>query len=742
MMVRMNSHTLILRVVVPSAFGQLLDYFPPANCRVETLQPGLRVTVPLRKKQVMAIVMEVGQHSQIAPHKIKQAINILDQEPLLTPAVIELYRWASQYYHYPLGELLFNTLPKIIRKGQTLESFQTLHWQITLTGIEALKSGLKRAPKQRQILERLQQYQLGVLHTELLECGFKKGDLNKLISHGWITVAEEKNSPQPVLIQLPKYELNDHQKSACEAIAQTSAFKTFLLEGVTGSGKTEVYLQCIAKQLKENKQALVLVPEIALTPQTVDRFKKRFNCPVALIHSALSDRERAKSWLLARHGEAGIVIGTRSAIFTPIKNLGIIIVDEEHDNSFKQQSGFRYHARDCAIIRARSENCPIILGTATPSLESLLNVKRQRYQVLTLPERAGDARLPKIRLIDVRNERLLGGLSQSLLQGLHTHLENNSQVLLFLNRRGFAPTLMCHECGWMVHCDRCDARMTVHLNLQHQPSHLFCHHCSAKKIPPRICSHCKRSELMPVGIGTEKLQQILTEQFPKYAILRFDRDNVRTRSGLQEMLDQIHHEQVPILIGTQMLAKGHHLPELSLVAIVDADGGLFSADFRATERMGQLLMQVAGRAGREDKPGEVLIQTKHPNHPIMQLILQHRYRPFAETILQERHEANLPPYSSLALLMAESSVPEQSLKFLNQVRAKFQPSSHSGVQFLGPVPAMMERKAGKFRAHLLIQAKQRVMLQKQLDQLLPELSSLAKKPRIRWILDVDPQEMI
>lgn len=534
--------------------------------------------------------------------------------------------------------------------------------------------------------------------------------------------------------------LNQSQQQAVNQTIKTlHEFRIFLLDGVTGSGKTEVYLQIIAAVLAAGKQAIVLVPEIGLTPQIVERFQARFPGMITVLHSGLTDRERAEAWLKGKSGEAKIIIGTRSAIFIPLENPGIIIIDEEHDSSFKQQEGFRYSARDLAIVRGRLENIPVVLGSATPSLESIGNVQQKKYHYLHLPERVGNALPPRFRLLDLRNQKFDNGLSPQLIALMQQHLANDGQVLLFLNRRGFAPILICHSCGWVASCERCDAKMTLHQN----PPLLQCHHCATQRRLHQHCPECQNQQLLPLGLGTQRLEEALTKHFPDIGIVRIDRDSTRRKGSLQDILQTIHKGKNRILIGTQMLAKGHHFPDVTLVAILNADNGLFSADFRATERIAQLLIQVAGRAGRAEKLGEVVIQTHNPDHPLLCNLLENGYAAFAETVLQERKLAKLPPFAHFALLRAEASVKTHPSNFLEQVSElikKLQPKNL--VEVLGPIPSLMERKAGHFRAQLLLQSSQRPHLHNLLDCLLKNIEELPLIRRVRWSLDVDPLDVI
>lgn len=531
--------------------------------------------------------------------------------------------------------------------------------------------------------------------------------------------------------------LNAAQQVAVMAIqAASKIFRIFLLDGVTGSGKTEVYLQTITHVLNHQQQVLVLVPEIGLTPQTLQRFRERFAVPIVALHSGLKEKERLSAWLLAKVGEAKIVIGTRSAIFTPFKNLGLIIVDEEHDLSFKQQEGFRYHARDLAIMRAHFNSIPVVLGSATPALETLHKAQQGRFHYLRLPERAGNAQLPEFVIVDIRNKPLTQGLSEPLLTEIRQHLDRNEQVMLFLNRRGYAPILMCHACGWIAMCKRCDVQMTYH----HYSHHLHCHHCDSQRKLIAQCEACSNKELHAIGLGTERLEQALEKCFPGVSIARIDRDNTRRKGSIEDLLNRIQEGEHRILVGTQMLAKGHHFPNVTLVAIVDADSGFFSNDFRALERMGQLLLQVSGRAGRMEKPGKVMIQTHHPGHPLLQQLLQESYQQFATTLLEERAQAHLPPFSFFALFRADAYQVKPATDFLQHVK-KLINIFDKHIQMLGPIPAPMPRRAGRHRVQLLIQAKQRPVLQKFLKNLLPEIEKIPLRKQVRWSLDVDPLEM-
>ncbi|HAS22167.1 MAG TPA: primosomal protein N', partial [Idiomarina loihiensis] len=528
--------------------------------------------------------------------------------------------------------------------------------------------------------------------------------------------------------------LNTEQAVAVSTINQQQKHSTLLLEGVTGSGKTEVYLQAMEPVLERGEQVLVLVPEIGLTPQTLQRFKERFDAPVVMLHSGMSDRERLNTWLDAKHGHAAIIIGTRSAVFTPCQKLGLIVVDEEHDLSYKQQDGFRYHARDIAIKRAALLDIPLVLGSATASLETLNNAVSKRFHWLKLGQRAGGAQMVKHELIDLKQQPIKAGVSKALQEQIQVEIERGNQVLLFLNRRGFAPALMCHECGWLAQCHRCDAFYTVHK--AHQQ--LQCHHCGSQQRIPKQCGSCGSTHLISHGVGTEQLEHSLKEMFPGRGVLRIDRDSTRRKGQLDDYLQKATNNEYPLLVGTQMLAKGHHFPHVTLVALLDVDGALYSADFRAAERLGQLYTQVAGRAGREHKAGKVVLQTHHPEHDLIQDLLNNGYSHFALTALAERQQSELPPFSYLALFRGEATDRDSVVQAMTQIQ-QLMPQVE-GAFLLGPMPALMERKAGRYRYQLLLHCQSRKLRFQLIEHLLPQINALPLLKKVRWSLDIDPQD--
>jgi primosomal protein N' (replication factor Y) len=531
-------------------------------------------------------------------------------------------------------------------------------------------------------------------------------------------------------------ELTADQARAVATINAAAGFRCFLLDGVTGSGKTEVYLRCIRDRLAANQQCLVLVPEIGLTPQLVERFRRRFPVPVAILHSGLADSERLRAWNAVREGTARIVIGTRSAIFTPLRRPGLLVVDEEHDASYKQQDGFRYSARDLAVWRARELGVPLVLGSATPALESIENARSGRYERLVLADRAGAAGQPAVRLIDARAHPPQDGLTQPLIAAIRRHLAADGQVLIFLNRRGYAPTLVCPGCGDVIGCDRCDARMVLH----QKRGRITCHHCGSDRPVPAACPAC-HAELRPVGQGTERIEEALAREFPGEPMERIDRDTTRRRGEIERRLARVRSAEARLLLGTQMLTKGHDFPGVTLVGIVDVDQGLFGTDFRSAERLAQTFIQVAGRAGRADRAGEVYLQTLFPDHPLLRVLVGQGYGAFAELALAERQRAGWPPWSSLALLRAEATERPAVFAFLDEVAVLARAGGRPGVRLLGPAPAPMERRSGRYRGQLLVQATARRDLQRFLPEFRAAITALPAQRRVRWNLDVDPSEL-
>jgi len=728
----------IARVALPVPLDKQFDYLIP-----DYLFPiiGGRVSVPFGRQTLVGVVTELVQESEFSLDKLKSIKAVLDSQPVWPDNLYTLLKWCSQFYQFPLGDTLANAMPGALRKGKPADFASCKEWCMTERGKDQLMQGFGRAFKQAQVMNLLASGP--VSHASLLEEEVSSTTLKTLQDKGWIEVSEKKPQfrpwPKQVEAEVDKPKLNQEQAIAIAAVNSKQGFGCYLLEGVTGSGKTEVYLNLIKPILEQGKQALVLVPEIGLTPQTINRFKKRFNVPVEVIHSGLNDTERLNAWLSARDKVAGIVIGTRSALLTPFSNLGIIIVDEEHDSSYKQQDSLRYHARDVAVMRANQEQIPVILGSATPALETLHNALSGKYHHLQLTERAGVAVPTRNRVLDVKGLYLESGLSAPLIAEMRRHLTSGNQVLLFLNRRGFSPALMCHECGWIADCQRCDAYYTFH----QYSNEVRCHHCGSQRPVIHQCQGCGSTQLVTVGVGTEQLEKQLAELFPEYKTIRIDRDSTRRKGSLESALESIRKGEYQILIGTQMLAKGHHFPDVTLVALLDVDGSLYSSDFRASERLAQLFIQVAGRAGRASKPGEVILQTHHPEHSLLQDLLQRDYHHFALTALAERKLAMLPPYTYLTLFRAEANQSQMVEDFLRQVRQTLEshPLFDAHCMVLGPTPAPLAKRAGKYRWQLLLQTEARSVMQKLLISAKPAISMLPLANKVRWTLDIEPQDL-
>ena len=728
---------MIYRVAIPTPLHRLFDYRQPLN---ETpAQPGCRVRVPFGRREAIGILVSIETTSEFPLDKLKPVSEVLDQTPVFSDDLFALARWAAGYYQHPLGDALQQALPVLLRQGQPARfAHQTLWHAAPDATLEAITA---RAFRQRELLQLLLEHPGGISADALRVEGGDPALLKSLQQKG-LAQSFEHHPDLPhaditdgVIREAP-LTLHDEQAQAVEAIRAAQGFSPLLLEGVTGSGKTEVYLQAIQSCLERGQQALVLVPEIGLTPQTLSRFKARFRVPVLALHSGMTDRQRLDAWLWANEVSARILIGTRSAIFTPLSRPGLIIVDEEHDSSFKQQDGFRYHARDLAIFRANQLKIPVVLGSATPSLESLQNARSGRYQHLHLTRRAGNATPPVFKLLDIRQQTLDAGLSAALISQIRSHLDQGTQVLLFLNRRGFSPALICHDCGTPVDCTRCDARMTLH----RQPPHLHCHHCDRQTPIPRSCAQCGSNQLRPAGSGTERVEDRLQVHFPDTPVLRVDRDSTQRKHALERIMQQVHSGTPCILVGTQMLAKGHHFPKVTLVAVLDADAGLFSADFRGMEKTAQLILQVAGRAGRADHPGEVVLQTLHAEHPMLNTLVHAGYEAFATEELRLRHAGYLPPFSHHALIRAEANRQGLAESFLISLRelAQQQQLLPQGVQCIGPFPAVMEKRAGLFRAQMLLQSPHRPALQHALPLLTGLMQAHPEARRVRWSIDVDP----
>ncbi|MDQ5768312.1 primosomal protein N' [Thiothrix subterranea] len=677
----MSQTAYTLQIAVPRPLRTLLSYSHYADA---ALPVGTRVLVPFGKQQSVGLVISAERAPETdnpdAPFTIKPVDAVLDAMPLPDAHLLELLQWAARYYHHPVGEVIFSALPVALRKPKPLST-----------------------------------------------------RLQKLLVSSTPTAA---TSPNPARLQL-----TDEQQQCLHYIQQWNAQiprRPILLHGITGSGKTEIYLRLIAPLFAAGKQVLVIVPEIGLTPQLLLRFAHFFgDTPMACLHSGLSDGDRLKAWLQARSGAAQIIIGTRSAIFTPAPHLALIVIDEEHDASLKQQEGFRYHARDLAIKRAQMLDIPILMGTATPSLEALYNAQTSRFHYARLERRPGTTRKPDLQIQDTRPFELQAGLTPQSLQAIRATLARGEQIMVFLNRRGFAPTLFCPSCGWHANCDHCSVKMTWHA----RRNRLVCHHCGAEQTTPLHCPVCKNPQLTTQGQGTERLELTLQTTFPDALVVRIDRDSTSRKGQLEDKLSTVRSNDPLILVGTQMLAKGHDFPNLTLVVIIDIDQSLLSTDYRALERLGQLLVQVAGRAGRADKPGRVILQTSQPDHPLLHQLVGHGYTPFARQLLEDRKRWHLPPFGYQALIRASSTASmEKALDFLEHVSQRLLAADGAGIQRLGPIPAPLEKRANRYRAQLLLGSQQRAALHNALHQLLQHAANLPGRSSVRWSIDIDPIE--
>ena len=718
------------QVALPVPLARLFDYLPAASM-MPGEAVGCRVRVPFGNRELVGVVASAGPASDAGA--LREVLAQLDQEPLFHGELMQSLQWLARYLHAPLGEVLATALPALLRRGEPLPDTHAWAWQLNEAGHTALPGLRSGRPRDMAM-----QLQAGALDEDALQLALGDGWRSAARALAKRGLAERIAVPANALASAPTAAApspNPGQQAAIDAIdAAAGGFAALLLDGVTGSGKTEVYLRAIADCLAAGRQALVLVPEIGLTPQTLARFRERLGVPVLALHSGLADGERARAWTAMARGEGRVLVGTRSAVFCPLPDAGLIVIDEEHDGSYKQQDGVRYHARDLAIVRGRALGVPVVLGSATPSLESLHNALAGRYRHVRLDRRAGDARPPSVRVIDVRKRPLVHGLSQDLLDAVGRCVARGEQALVFRNRRGYAPVLLCHDCGWSAHCARCDAAMTVHTGGRR----LICHHCGARARPPDACPDCASLALMPQGAGTERIEQVLAEHFPDAKRVRIDRETTRHRDAIEKHL-RAFGESPGILVGTQMLAKGHDLPRLTLVAVVGIDEGLFSADFRAGEKLAQLLIQVSGRAGRAALPGEVVLQTHHPDHPLLTTLLAGGYPAVAALQLAEREAAGFPPFAHLALLRAEAPSEADVQGFLQAARDAFPPTD--AVEVNGPMPAPMARRAGKARGQLLLGASTRAPLHEALSTWLPALQAMKAGRRVRWSVDVDPTDL-
>ena len=722
----------VFNVCIPHTNRDFFDYY------ADTVEPcvGARVWVSFRHKTRMGIV--IGHYLPEDPHASTKSITtVIDDKPLLSGEVLALCYWISSYYQSPLSEVIPLALPKKFRNGDHDRLPRCNYYQLSVAVEQAHLLLSNRALRQHQLIDFFASLPAPLSKKAILQAGFNATQLDALLTRGILVMNTQREIPLPSSVpQKNPLPLNPEQAIAVDEISgYLQSYRCFLLQGVTGSGKTEVYLQVIARVLAAGRQVLVLVPEIGLTPQLLARFRERFQEPMVVIHSNLNDTERQLAWQWAKEEEVKLVIGTRAAIFTPMPALGLIVIDEEHDTSLKQMDGVRYSARDTALMRAHLRHIPIILGSATPSLESLHNCALNKYTLLRLRQKALNSKPLHYQIIDIRNQVLQHGLASTTLTIINEHLEQQNQVLVFINRRGFSPVLLCHQCGWMADCRDCDAHLTMHRSR----GRLICHHCGLMQAIPTHCQSCKSRDLVPVGTGTQRVHEYLSTQFPATTLLRIDRDEVSKKQALDACLALINDGTAQLIVGTQMLAKGHHFPRLTLVVVLDADNGFYNQDFRALERLGQLLTQVAGRAGRAEFPGQVVVQTHVPQHPLLNLLVQQGYDAFAQSLLTLRQQAELPPYHFLTVIRAQGKALPTILHFLQAIKEQLHLYD---MNVLGPAPAPLARKGGHHRMQLLVKSSSRKKLMTALTQVRSWLAINTKITNgIRWNMDVDPMDL-
>ncbi len=721
----------IVRVALDVPLSRGFDYLAP-DASAEDV--GRRVCVPFGSGEKIGVILEVPATSDLPPEKLKPVRAILRDAPPFPPDWLALTDFCSHYYQHPIGEVVALALPPALRRRDTLPRLPDREaFRITEAGRRALPQLAQRSIAARllaalELNGAMSRRELRTVSASALK------QLPDMLEKGWLAVEQEALN----LKMATGPELLEEQRQAVETVTQAfGGFAPFLLHGVTGSGKTEVYLRLIEQALERGGQALLLVPEIALTPQLEARVSNRFQgARLVSLHSSLADGARAAGFLQALNGEADIVLGTRLSVFTPLPRLALIVVDEEHDPSFKQQEGMRYSARDVAVWRAKQRGVPIVLGSATPSLETWAAAQAGRYRLLELSCRAVAEAMPAVRCVDTRREKLQDGMSEHVLRAITARLERGEQSLIFLNRRGYAPVLACPACGWVSRCPGCAANRVVHL----ADKRLRCHHCGREERIPVACPTCGNQDIHPFGRGTQRLEEALITRFPQARILRVDRDSTKSQSRWHGVLEAIHKGEADILVGTQMLAKGHDFPLLTLVGVLNADAALFAADFRAPERLFAQLMQVGGRSGRAALPGEVLIQTQYPDYPLYRALAAHDYAAFAAGQLAERERAGFPPFTHQAMLRAEAPELKQALAFLQTASELGAGLAEGTVSLYDAVPMRLHRLAHLERAQLLAESRSRPALQSFLAQWLTAIRELKTPKALRWHIDVDPLE--
>ncbi len=731
----------VLQVALPVPLPQLFVYRAGRHGPAEQNWVGCRVRVRLGPRSLIGVVVAVGPDP--GTHALRDIEARLDAEPPLSGELWQSLHWAAQYYAHPLGEVLATALPAWLRRRDRAPARGGQYFALSAEGTAEL------AVKPPRIGTAAAQLQVALRAGAIARGDWSASAAMTRVARQWrklgwlMPCASAGVAPHPI----PGPPLNRAQAAAVAAVGGQRGFATFVLDGVTGSGKTEVYLQLIKAALGAGRQSLVLVPEIGLTPQLLARMQARLGVTVGVIHSGLAAGARAEVWQGAKRGEIKVILGTRSAAFVPLPRAGLIVIDEEHDTALKQQEGFRYHARDFAIVRAQALDIPIVLGSATPSIETLANVAQGRYRRLALPERAGEAQPPSVRVLDLRAQPLQEGLLGETRAALAACLARGEQALVFRNQRGYAPVLLCHDCGWYPACPRCSTSDTERRALiwHRNASRLRCHHCGLSTAVPQHCGQCAGLALAPTGFGTQRLEATLAGFFPDARVIRIDADSTRGLGSLESLLAPLVAGGPALLVGTQMLAKGHDLPLLTLAVVLGVDSAFAAADFRAPERFAQLLIQVSGRVGRSARPGRVILQTHQPQHPLLRQVLSGGYPMFAQAELQLRQEARLPPFAAQALLRAEAKTQPPVDDFLRDALAEFEqvaPPPHGAtpdnMRAYGPLPAPHPRRAGFVRAQLLLEAARRAPLQAALQAWVPALYAMPSARRVRWSIDVDP----
>lgn len=734
-----NPSPCILHVVLAIHVYKYFDYLPPDGYLLETISTCQRVLVPFKNSTRIGLIYRISKKSSLPHAKLKKTIAIIDPKPIFSHKHLKILAWISAYYHQPIGEVVFGSLPPSLRKYDAISKHFFYAWSLSKNHGYYAKQIDKTTDK--KIISILKEQSAPLSYTEIAR-KISSRNLSKALDEmqckEWIT---KHHIATTTINQVAHYKtpiLSERQKIAFQSV-NLKNFGVYLLHGVTGSGKTAVYQELISQTLQSKKQILLLIPEITLIPQMVNRIQEHFQLPISLLHSGSTPKKRLLDWIDATTGKNAIIIGTRSAALVPLFDVGMIIVDEEHDSSYHQQEGFRYSARDVAIMRSCQNACPTVLGSATPALESWHNTQIKKSTLISLPNRYGASIFPNIKIIDIKQTSMQGPLSDPLINAIQATLEKQQQILLFLNRRGYAPILICHDCGEYFLCAHCNTAITLHK----RKKRMHCHHCNHRHSIPTQCVQCQSKNLREIGYGTERIVEVLQDLFSSVRVARLDRDAVSNQKNLLNTLTQFRNQEIDILVGTQMTAKGHDFPNLTLVGVIDADQGMYLQDFRATERMGQMLFQVCGRAGRGGAPGNVLIQTHHPNHPTWSALTKHDYPQLVESLLQERKEAHLPPFINIAVISARSKDEQSCLIFLKKLSKEIiGDMDQNELTLLGPIAAPIEKRAGYFRMQLILQSEKRKRLHAVLSKITEQEAIFMKTKTVRWNIEVDPVDLL